>query len=335
MQRNSLLEMSGRVMHQAMRFTLNQGNDNPMMQELHLDGMNSEGRSAVERVQAFGFTSTPLPRDKQQGQDGEQGGGGDGGTGGDGEQNKGPAAEGICLFLGGQRNHPVFIAIDDRRHRPMGLKPGENAQYDHNGQMTLLRSTGTYVLSLDDEQQSSGSSGSARDASGGGGGQQQTRMASLRHVQKKKQQRPGQQGGGGGGGGSGASAGTLAASGGSSSGQSQQDYKHEGEQVNHEVRVTKGKIEFYSGDTVVGYYDKQNSRWSFTGEVRLGSDSASHPVYGVNSGKGMTTQASGSGAVLVNAPNPGPPTSEDTETLVSRIAALESRVAELEARNGR
>jgi len=38
MQRNTLLEMSGRAMHMAVRFTLNQGNDSPMMQELNFDG---------------------------------------------------------------------------------------------------------------------------------------------------------------------------------------------------------------------------------------------------------------------------------------------------------
>jgi hypothetical protein len=80
-----------------------------------------------------------------------------------------------------------------------------------------------------------------------------------------------------------------------------------------EVRVTSGRIEFRDGDTVVGYYDKQNKRWSFSGEMRLGADDASHPVYGVNGGKGMTTVPSGAGAVLVKAPKPGPPTSMDLE----------------------
>ncbi|UPT99206.1 phage baseplate assembly protein [Bradyrhizobium barranii subsp. apii] len=116
MNRNSLLEMSGRAMHVIQRFTLNKGNDNPMMQELTLDGMNSEGRKFVERVQAFGMTTMPLPRDEKQ----QQRGGSGGGTGGNGEQMKGPAAEGICVYIGGQRNHPVCIGVDDRRHRPMG-----------------------------------------------------------------------------------------------------------------------------------------------------------------------------------------------------------------------
>ena len=304
MNRNSLLEMSGRAMHVVQRFTLNKGNDGTLMQELHLDGMNSEGRGAVERLQAFGFTSTPLPRDEQK-QEGDQQGGGGGGTGGDGEQNKGPAAEGICLYVGGQRNHPVCIAVDDRRHRPLGLKPGENAQYDDQGQMTLLRRDGLFLLSLDDEGDSSSSGGggsaqslgaAAAPAAGGSSSQKKERMVSLRHVQKKKQERP--------------------TSGGGTAGEKdkkkeEKDYKHEGETVNTEIRATKNRIEFRSGDDVVGYYDKQAKRWCFMGEVKLGSDDASHPVYGVNNSKGMTTKTSGDGAGLVKAPEPGPPTSED------------------------
>jgi len=72
MNRNSLLEMSGRVMHMAARFTLNKGNSNPMMQELAMDFMNSEGRKAVEHIQGFGMTATPLPRDEDEQQQGGQ-----------------------------------------------------------------------------------------------------------------------------------------------------------------------------------------------------------------------------------------------------------------------
>ena len=311
MNRNSLTEISGRVMHMVQRFTLNMSNDNPMMQLLHLDGMNSEGRNSVERVQAFGFTSTPLPRDQQQ-----QGQQGSGSTGGDGEQMKGPAAEGICLYVGGQRNHPVCIAIDDRRHRPMGLKPGENAQYDDLGQMTLLRRAGLFLLSLDGpdgSQQQSGGQGQ----SGGGQGQTVQRYVSVRHVQKQKQKRPqGNQSGqnsGSSSSGNGSSASTRDAS--STQGQQgqQQDYKHEGDSVNNEMRVSAGRIEFRSGNTVVGYYDKQSSTWCFIGKVKLGSESAQHPVYGVNKGVGMTSDPNGSDAVLINATKPGPPTSLDQQ----------------------
>jgi phage gp45-like len=245
MNRNSLLEMSGRIMHHAVRFTLNQGNDNPMMQELHFDGMFGDGRDKVERMQNYGFSSTPLPRDQQEG--GSQGGGDSG------DSVKGPAAEGLCMFMGGQRNHPVCIGIDDRRHRPMGLQPGENAQYDDIGQMTLLRRTFTAILSLDSKDKD---------------GKNVERFVSLRHVNKPKQERPkigtGSKSGGGGGNGGGTVA-TLAAA--KSPTKDQSKYKHEGESVNTEVRCTKGRIEFRAGDKVVGYYDVGADTWFFTGKL--------------------------------------------------------------------
>ncbi|MCA1452830.1 phage baseplate assembly protein [Bradyrhizobium sp. BRP22] len=241
--------MSGRIMHMAVRLTLNKANDNPMMQELSFDGMNGDGRKIVERIQAFGMSSMPLPRDEDKQQ---QGGGGAGGTGGDGEQPKGPAAEGIALFLGGQRNHPVVIAVDDRRHRPMGLKGGESAQYDDQGQMTLIRRNGLFMVSLDDDNGDGTAPGQYSND-----GQKKERMVSLRHVQKKKQERKKSGQGGGGG----ASAGTR--EGGQQQAANHEDYKHEGETVNTEVRATKNKIEILDGETVVATYDKQAKSWTF------------------------------------------------------------------------
>jgi phage gp45-like len=241
MHRNTLSEISGRVMHLAARVTLNNANDDPMVQELFADMMNSDARSKIERIQAFGFTSMPLPRDEQQQSSQQQSGQQDASKG---EQPKGPAAEGICLFIGGQRNHPVCIAIDDRRHRPMGLKPGENAQYDDIGQMTLLRRAFTAILSLDSKDEK---------------GNMVERFVSLRHVEKQKQSRKGTSSGGSGG----ASAGTQAANG-SSGGQSASDFKHEGETVNNEVRVTKKDVQILDGETVVARYDKGSGTWTFT-----------------------------------------------------------------------
>lgn len=340
MNRNSLLEMSSRVMHQLVRMTLNKGNDNPMMQELNFDGMNSDGRNFVERIQAFGMSTVPLPRDEQQGQQGGAGGGQTGGgVGGNGESPKGPAAEGIAAFIGGQRNHPVVIAIDDRRHRPLGLKPGESFQYDHQGQGTLIRLAATYIMSLDDDG-SGQQPGGKMLKDGSGQSQKQERFVSVRHVQKKKQDR-------GKGGSPAANLRTWADAGHDISrftaeqraqaerAPNHEDYKHEGDTVNTEMRATGKRIEFRSGDNVVGYFDKGSSTWCFIGKVKLGSESASHPVYGVNGGVGMTSDPNGSDAVLINAPKPGPPTSLDGQPFEARdaaIAALEARVAALEAR---
>jgi hypothetical protein len=320
MHRNTLLEMSGRIMHMAARFTLNKSNDNPKVQELALDMFNSDARTLIERIQAFGMTTMPLPRDEKEG--GQQGGG-DGGAGGGGlgEQEKGAAAEGICIFMGGQRNHPVCIGVDDRRHRPMGLKAGESFQYDHQGQGTLIRKDATYIMSLDDDGEGSAPGATMlRDADGRqtGKSEKKERFTSLRHVEKKKQDREK-------GGTPEKNLQTWIAAGWDYERASlderaekerapnHEDYKHEGDTVNTEVRTTKKRIEFRCGDDVVGYYDKEKKSWCFIGEIKLGSEEADDPVYGANNGKGMTTETSGEGAVLVKAPKPGPPTSEDTE----------------------
>jgi hypothetical protein len=332
MNRNSLMEMSGRAMHSILRLTLNKANDNPMMQELSFDGMNSEGRKIVERLQNYGITTMPLPRDQQQG--GGQGGGGGGGTGGDGSPMQGPAAEGIALLIGGQRNHPVIIGMDDRRHRPMGLKPGESAQFDDQGMMTLIRRDAIHMLALDDQGDGNAPGQYASQA----GGQQKQRYASIRHVVKQKQNRdqgsPSQNLKSWADSGVDLSKATPDELAEMASAPNNENYKHEGDTINTEMRTTANRIEFRSGDTVVGYYDKQAKKWAFMGEIHLGAEDASHPAYGVSGGQGMTTVPSGDGAVLVNATKPGPPTSMDTDPLATeqRIIDLERRIAELEAR---
>jgi hypothetical protein len=335
-------------MHQIVRLTLNKGNDNPMMQEMSFDGMVKEGRKIVERMQNFGMSMVPMPRDEQEG-----GSGGGGGGGGDAMSNiKGKAAEGIAVFLGGQRNHPVVIGVDDRRHRPMGMKPGESFQYDHQGQGTLIRNAATFMLSLDDEGDGKAPGGKLlRDPKTGKvliekDGKQTTktekqeRFVSVRHIKKEKQDREK-------GGTPEKNLATWAEAGWDlsrlspdelaekASAPNHEDYKHEGkdEDVHNEMRVSKKRIEFRSGNKVVGYYE--GGKWVFIGEMHLGSEDADHPVYGVNGGVGMTTETSGAGAVLVKAPKPGPPTSLDGqpfETRDEQIAALMERVAALEAR---
>lgn len=272
------------------RSVVDKVDDSKMMQEMGGNFMKGETRDKVESPQNYGFTSVVRPATK----------------GKDGQITE--SAEAFISFMGGNRSFPVAGVMDDRRYRPMGLKPGENAQYDDVGQMTLMRRNGLYLLTNDNpeeqssQQQGGGATPTAHDGTSGSSGQQTVeRFVSLRHVEKKKQQRKK----------SGSSEGS--GSGGTGQGQSQQDFKHEGESVNLEVRVNKKRIEFRSGNDVVGYYDKSSKTWCFIGKVKLGTDSAAHPVYGVNGGVGKTSDPSGTDAVLINAPKPGPPTSLDTE----------------------
>lgn len=255
MNRISLSDSAGRAMSGMVRMTVNKINDNPFMQTMDFDGMNSDGRNKVERVQGYGFSSVPLPRD--------EGGAGGKGAGGQGEGTKGPAAEALAFFVGGQRNHPMILSVDDRRHRPMGMKPGENAQYDDLGQMNILRRTGAFMLSLDTAAQ--------------GSQQAQSRMVSMRHVEKQKQERK-----------------AASEKDQAQVDQQRQDYKHEGESVNTEVRCTKTKIEIMDGDTVVAVYDKSAKSWTFKAKNMITIECTDGPT----NIKGKNINFNGGGSVV-------------------------------------
>jgi phage gp45-like len=187
-----------------------------LLQEMAGGFMQNEKRNNVEHAEPYGFTAAILPKDAN------------------------GAAEAFMSFLSGSRSHPVATMISDRRFRPRGLKPGENAQYDDQGQMTLIRRAFVAVLSTGTD-----------------------RFASLRHVEKSQQQKPG----------------AVKNQQEAQTQQTQQEnYKHEGDSVNTEVRSTKTRIEFRAGDTVVGYYDKAASKWAFIGDVYLGSETANKPI---------------------------------------------------------
>ena len=234
------------------RSVVDKVDDDKMMQEMNGNFMKGETRDRVESPQNYGFTSVVLPAKK----------------GKDGQIEE--SAEAFIGFQGGNRSFPVAYVMDDRRHRPYGLKPGENAQYDDIGQMTLMRRNGTYVLSLDSEdesqQQQSGGSGGATPAqqaeSGGGKGKVVERMVSIRHVEKKKQERKKNSEQEQGDGQAGGAPAARAETGGQSGGQSK-EHKHEGEKVNTEVRLTKNRIEFRVGEKVVGFYDVKDDKWQF------------------------------------------------------------------------
>ena len=73
--------------------------------------MKGEGRSKIEHAQQYGMTSVPFDPDPEK----------------DGKPGMGP--ETFIQFMGGNRSFPVAGAIDDRRHRLKGLKPGDVALF--------------------------------------------------------------------------------------------------------------------------------------------------------------------------------------------------------------
>lgn len=272
------------------RASVREIDDKHLMQQIKkADVFHSETPSDFERWQMVGITAVPLKQaeDKQQSQQNQQqqtSKSSQSGSGSDDEgdwnhnQPKGKSAEAVMLYLNGDRNHPIGL-IDDRRVRPYAMKEGEAAFYaaSGTGQMVFHNDKGSYLIAVNNPPEQAEKE------------EETERFASLRHVDKKKQSRE------------------------IKNGDEVEEHKHEGETINMEVRTTKKRIEFRSGDDVVGYYDKEAKRWTFIGEIKLGSEDADHPVYGLNGGVGKTTEPAGDGAVLVKAPKPGPPTSEDTE----------------------
>jgi phage gp45-like len=49
------------------------------------------------------------------------------------------AAEAVVLFVGGLRDHPLVVSVDDRRYRKTGLAAGEVALYNHQSVYLLLK----------------------------------------------------------------------------------------------------------------------------------------------------------------------------------------------------
>lgn len=79
-------------------------NDGLKLQGVQVALLADEVRDSVERFQNYGLTSHPHA-----------------------------GAEAIVVSVGGNRNHPVVICVDDRRYRLKSLAPGEVALYSDEG----------------------------------------------------------------------------------------------------------------------------------------------------------------------------------------------------------
>ena len=85
------------------------------LQRVQVSMLAAEDRDRVERYQPYGLSAHPLP-----------------------------GAEAVVVAIAGNRDHPVVIALDDRRHRPRDLQPGEVCLYSHiAGQRVTLLADGT------------------------------------------------------------------------------------------------------------------------------------------------------------------------------------------------
>jgi phage baseplate assembly protein V len=90
--------------------------DAKKLQRAQVQLLADEVHDDVERVQQYGYTSVPLP-----------------------------GAEGVVVFAGGNRDHGLLIAVDDRRYRLTGLAAGEVALYDDLGKKVHFTRNGIVV----------------------------------------------------------------------------------------------------------------------------------------------------------------------------------------------
>jgi len=91
--------------------------DSKKMQTLQIQALAGETLGDVERIQNFGFSSVPKN-----------------------------GAEALVVFVSGNRDHGVVVAVDDRLYRVKDLGEGQSVMYDAAGNKFLLSNDGNALL---------------------------------------------------------------------------------------------------------------------------------------------------------------------------------------------
>ncbi|WP_334469896.1 phage baseplate assembly protein V [Arsenophonus sp. PmNCSU2021_1] len=85
-------------------------NSTPACQQVDVAMIAGDTKAGMEYLEPYGFTSTAHS-----------------------------GAEGVALFLAGDRSHGIVISVADRRYRIKGLKSGEVAIYTDEGDSIMLK----------------------------------------------------------------------------------------------------------------------------------------------------------------------------------------------------
>ncbi len=94
--------------------------DDGGMQVVKATLLAGQTRDDIERFQNSGFTSNPLPN-----------------------------SECLVIAVGGNQDHLIVIADNDRTNRPKNLIPGESAQYNaFNGNKAHLKNNGNFEIEI-------------------------------------------------------------------------------------------------------------------------------------------------------------------------------------------
>ncbi len=112
-----LRNLKTRVANLAARAVIKLIDDSADVQLLQLEVLNGEVLDDCENFQSYGFKSVPLV-----------------------------GAEVAVVFPGGDRGHPLVIAIDDGRHRPKNWAAGESGIFNDQGSVIRLQVNGDIII---------------------------------------------------------------------------------------------------------------------------------------------------------------------------------------------
>ncbi len=101
----------------AARATVLAVDDTQPQQRTQVGLVGAEVRDQVEHFQPYGFTAVPKA-----------------------------GAEALVIFVGGRRQHPIVMPVNDRRRRLRGLQPGEVAIYTDEGDYLIIRRGGSIEI---------------------------------------------------------------------------------------------------------------------------------------------------------------------------------------------
>jgi phage baseplate assembly protein V len=103
-------QMRGKITLMVGRALLTLINDAGAIQTAQARLLAGETQDDVERIQQYGFTSNPPP-----------------------------GSEAVIVFQGGNRDHGLIVATDNRKYRVRGLKSGELCIYTDEGDKITLK----------------------------------------------------------------------------------------------------------------------------------------------------------------------------------------------------
>jgi len=116
----TLGQIRRRIAMLAARAVVRLVSDGSRRQLMQLEVLAGELRDGIERMQDYGLTSHPHA-----------------------------GADAAVVFLGGNREQGIVLAVDDRRYRVTGLQPGEVVLYDDLGNRVELRRGRMLVKAVD------------------------------------------------------------------------------------------------------------------------------------------------------------------------------------------